>query len=77
MEMTRNLKITEKQILEIKLMEIGRKIEEVQADPEEFTIEYMDRLDAERIGLINEYFRRFHDRKIVHIDSRRLKTGRI
>lgn len=71
------LKITDKQIIATKLLDIGQKIEEVQADPKAFTEEYMDKLEVERIGLINEYFRRFHDNKVTHIDAKRFKAGKI
>ena len=69
--------ITDKQIIATKLLEIGQKIEAVQADPEAYSLEYMDKLEVERIGLINEYFRRFHDNKVTHIDAKRFKVGKI
>ena len=72
-----SLQITEEQILATQLLEVGRKIEEVQANPEAFTIEYIDKLEVERIGLINEYFRRFHDDKVTHIDAMRFRVGKL
>ena len=71
------LKITEKKLIALKLLEVGRLIEEVQANPERYTLAYLDKLEAQRIGLITEYFRKFHENKVVHIDTKRFKTGRI
>lgn len=71
------LKIKEKEILLLQLAEIGRKIEEFNENPEDYTIAYAEKLEVERIGLLTRYFRKEYGNKVTHIDAKRFKTGKL
>jgi hypothetical protein len=71
------LKISEKELLIIRLAEIGQKIEEFNENPEDYTVAYAEKLEVERIGLLNQYFRKNYGNKVTHIDARRFKTGKL
>ena len=60
-----------------KLEAVGRKIEEFEKNPESFSQEYADLLEVERIGLLSRYYRRYYQKKVVHIDAKRFKTGKL
>ena len=59
------------------LLDVGERIREVNEHPENFSVEYLDKLEVERIGLLSRYYRTYYKGKVTHIDARRFKTGKL